>query len=235
MLIHANGETELLSGKGLVLGAEPDAAYETFQTRLYEGSALLLYTDGLIEVSRDYFAGVEQLRKAASAEFASSAHNIAEAIQQRIFRGERADDDAALMFVCITRLGSAIADPRRHEWTLDATDAESAHRAKRAILWYLGNTMKDDAQLTLTELVLGELIGNVARHSPGLADISVEQLDGRMVLRVIDRGKPFVYSPNGAADPLAESGRGLFLVRTIAQDMRIEHNGTGNVITAILN
>jgi serine phosphatase RsbU (regulator of sigma subunit) len=114
MLIHANGETELLSGKGLVLGAEPDAAYETFQTRLYEGSALLLYTDGLIEVSRDYFAGVEQLRKAASAEFASSAHNIAEAIQQRIFRGERADDDAALMFVCITRLGSAIADPRRH-------------------------------------------------------------------------------------------------------------------------
>jgi serine phosphatase RsbU (regulator of sigma subunit)/anti-sigma regulatory factor (Ser/Thr protein kinase) len=235
MLISADGEIEFLGGNGLVLGAETDAAYETFQTRLHEGSALLLYTDGLIELTRDYFAGVEELRKAASKEFASSAQNIAEAIQQRVFRGRRADDDAALLFVGVTRLGSSLPDPRRHDWTLDARDAESAHRAKRAILWHLGNTIRDEAQLASIELVLGELIGNVARHSPGIADVSIERIAGRTLLRVIDRGEPFTYKANGATDLLAESGRGLFLVRAIAQDLRVQHDGRGNVVTAVLS
>jgi anti-sigma regulatory factor (Ser/Thr protein kinase) len=83
--------------------------------------------------------------------------------------------------------------------------------------------------------VLGELIGNVARHSPGIADVIVERIAGRTVLRVCDRGKAFTYSANGTADPLAESGRGLFLVRAIAQDVNVEHDGRGNVVTAVLS
>lgn len=234
MMIGADGETEMLSGRGLVLGAEPNASYETYEARMYEGWALLLYTDGLIEVTRDYFAGVEELCRAARENFASSAHNIAETIQQHVFRGRGADDDAALLFVGVTRLGATIADPRRHEWTLDASDAESAHRAKRAILWYLGKSIRDEAQLASVELVLGELIGNVARHSPGAADVTVERLDGRMLLRVTDRGKPFFYNANGGVDLLAESGRGLFLVSSMAQTLRVQHNGNGNIVTAIL-
>jgi anti-sigma regulatory factor (Ser/Thr protein kinase) len=236
MLIDSDRRVQLLAGRGLVLGADPNATYETFNAQLHEGWALLLYTDGLIEVAGDYFKGVDDLRSAASEEAASSTQNIAEAIQQRVFHGRRADDDAAVLFIGVTRLGLAAQDRARRSWTLDATDAESAHRAKRAILWHLGDAIRDEAHLASIELVLGELIGNVARHSPGLAEVTLERQDSRTVLRVCDRGKPFEATPtNGSpADLLAESGRGLFIVRSMSQNLRIEHNGTGNVITAVL-
>lgn len=236
MLIDSDRRVQLLAGKGLVLGADPNASYETFSAQLHEGWALLLYTDGLIEVSKDYFKGVEELRSAASEEAASSSQNIAEAIQQRVFHGRRADDDAAVLFIGVTRLGIASQDRARRSWTLDATDAESAHRAKRAILWHLGDAIRDEAHLASIELVLGELIGNVARHSPGLAEVTLERQDARTVLRVCDRGKPFEdkASSGGLDDLLAESGRGLFIVRSMSQDLRVEHNGMGNVITAVL-
>jgi serine phosphatase RsbU (regulator of sigma subunit)/anti-sigma regulatory factor (Ser/Thr protein kinase) len=229
MIIQTEGTAEMLGGRGLVLGVDENATYQTFETRMNEGSALLLYTDGLIEVGKDYFAGVDELRKAACEEFSSSAHNIAEAIQQRVFHGRPTDDDAAVLFLCVTHLGK---QTEGQTWSLDARDAQSAHRAKRAILWHIGNMVHDESQLAAIELVLGELIGNVARHSPGDAKVRLERAHGRTLLRVCDGGKPFSYHPDGAVDPLAESGRGLFLARTIAHDVRVEHDGTGNIVTA---
>lgn len=235
LLIRTGGEMQFLAGKGLVLGADPNASYETFQTQMHEGWALLLYTDGLIEIERDYFQGLNDICEAAAKEYASPAQNIAEAIQQRVFRGRRAGDDAAVLFVGVTHLGAAHADRPQRNWVLDARDADSARSAKRAILWHLGDTIRDETQLASIELALGELIGNVARHSPGIAEVTIEQRDSRVHLRVIDRGEPFAYhhSNGSARDLLAESGRGLFLVHTVAEDLRVEHNGTGNVITAV--
>ncbi|HET6894765.1 MAG TPA: ATP-binding SpoIIE family protein phosphatase [Candidatus Baltobacteraceae bacterium] len=236
MIIRADGETDLLGGRGVMLGADDRTQYQTFRTALHEGWALLLYTDGLVEITRDYFKGVEELREAASEEFASSSQNIAEAIQRRTLRGRACADDAALLFVGVTRLGLSAADRTWRSWTLDACDSESAHRAKRAILWHVGDTIRDGDRIASIELVLGELIGNVARHSPGLAEVTLSQEGSRMLIRVTDRGKPFSYHLNGAhADPFAESGRGLFLVSTLSTDVRIEHTDTGNVVTAVLN
>jgi len=236
MIIRADGETELLTGRGIMLGADDHTEYQTFRAAMHEGWALLLYTDGLLEITRDYFEGVRELRAAAREEYASPAQNIAEAIQRRTFRGRPCQDDAALLFVGVTRLGLPAADRTWRSWTLDARDAEAAHCAKRAILWHLGDTIRDPDRIASIELVLGELIGNVARHSPGLAEVTLAQEDSRMLIRVGDRGKPFTYHRNGVqADPLAESGRGLFLVGVVSSDVRIEHTGTGNVITAVLN
>lgn len=236
LVIRADGEIDALPGSGLVLGADPSSNYETYRANLHEGWALLLYTDGLVEVAHDYIAGMQTVRAAAAAEYASSSHNIAEAIQQRVLGGKRTDDDAAVLFLGVTRLGLLPENRARRSWIFDAQDAESAHRAKRAILWHLGDTIRDASQLASIELVLGELVGNVARHSPGMAEISLEQQGQTTVLRVCDRGKPFAYlGANGAAKDLyAESGRGLFLVGAMASDVRVEHDGTGNVVTAVL-
>ena len=234
MVIQPDGETDLLPGRGIILGADSNTRYETFNAVMQEGWALLLYTDGLVEIARDYLRGVDELREAAGNEFASSAQNIAEAIQNRVLHGRAPEDDAALLFVGVTRLGIAAADRTRSSWTLDARDAESAHRAKRAILWHLGDAIRDPAQLATIELVLGELIGNVARHSPGLAEVTLARENAHTLIRVTDRGKPFAYRPNGAhADLLAESGRGLFLVRAMSNDLRVEHTEQGNVVTAV--
>lgn len=236
IVIQPDGETDLLPGRGIILGADCNTRYETFNAVMQEGWALLLYTDGLVELTRDYLRGVDELREAASDEYASSAQNIAEAIQNRVLHGRSSEDDAALLFVGVTRLGIAAADRTHSSWTLDARDAESAHRAKRAILWHLGDAIRDPVQLSTIELVLGELIGNVARHSPGLAEVTLARENAHTLIRVTDRGKPFAYRPNGAhADLLAESGRGLFLVRAMSSDLRVEHTEQGNVVTAVFS
>lgn len=49
VLVREGRATELPSGQGLLLGADPDADYEEVTTSLQPGDALLLFTDGLIE------------------------------------------------------------------------------------------------------------------------------------------------------------------------------------------
>ena len=232
IVIGADRDVDLLHGRGMLLGADPRAAYESYELRLTEGSALMLYTDGLVEIEHDYLAGVRELCEAAAEEYTRSSENIAEAIQQRVFHGRRASDDAALLFLGVTKLGAPRVSNQR-TWSFDACDPKSAHRARRAMLWFLGNHIRDEADLAGAELVLGELMGNVARHSPGPADVTVDRRDGLLYLRVTDRGAPFTLNGK-VTDLYAESGRGLFLVRSIAKDVRVGHNGTGNEVTAVI-
>lgn len=49
MLLRANGELELLSDGGLLLGVVPTAAYKTGSVQLNTGDVLLAYSDGVIE------------------------------------------------------------------------------------------------------------------------------------------------------------------------------------------
>ena len=56
------GRWRLLSAEGLALGLLPQVTYEAEHGRLDRGDALLLYTDGLVEVSgRDLDVGIDKL------------------------------------------------------------------------------------------------------------------------------------------------------------------------------
>jgi len=48
-LVHASGETEMLSVGGLLLGMFPEAAYESAALELKSGDVLVLYSDGVTE------------------------------------------------------------------------------------------------------------------------------------------------------------------------------------------
>lgn len=234
IVIRGDGEIEFLPGKGLVLGADSRAVYDTFETIVDEGFAILLYTDGVVEIEHDYFKGIEELAAAARSAYSNASTNIAEEIQRAVAAGRHPQDDAALLFIAITSLSARAARTQRRNWSFDARDAASARRTKRAALWYLGETIRDQDELAAAELILGELLGNVARHSPGPAEVSVDLAGDAAILRVRDRGEAF--HPNShAADPLAESGRGLFLVRAMAREVNIENDGRGNSVTATLH
>jgi serine phosphatase RsbU (regulator of sigma subunit) len=72
MLLRADGELELLSDGGLLLGVIPTASYSTGSVKLNSGDVLLAYSDGVIEsrngVEEEFgFARLEsQLRQANS-------------------------------------------------------------------------------------------------------------------------------------------------------------------------
>jgi serine phosphatase RsbU (regulator of sigma subunit) len=48
-LVHASGETEMLSVGGLLLGMFPEATYESAELKLKPGEILVLYSDGVTE------------------------------------------------------------------------------------------------------------------------------------------------------------------------------------------
>jgi serine phosphatase RsbU (regulator of sigma subunit)/anti-sigma regulatory factor (Ser/Thr protein kinase)/CHASE3 domain sensor protein len=235
MMVRTGGEVESLPGRGLMLGIEPRAVFATHELMLDEGSAIVLFTDGLVEMSRDYIAGREELRQAIEAEYRDASQNIAQAIVKRVVGGRSARDDIALLFLCVTALAAAAFPRQRMHWTIDARSERSTRRIKRALLWQLGEMTDDDAQLPAVELIVNELLGNVARHTPGPAEVELEWNGETAIVRVSDRGRPFqLRNGAGRIELLAEDGRGLFLARSVALDLTVEWTGDGNCVSATL-
>lgn len=232
--VHPGGKTDFLSGEGLVLGIDPRTQYDRYEDRIEEGSGLVFYTDGIIEVERDYFQGLSNFVDAVRAEHRRPSENIAEAIQRRVLARKQPIDDCALLFVGVTALGSAAAAPQQRTWNIDAREESATRRLKRALLWHLGEVATPESDLCAVELILGELVGNVARHAPGEAKITLVYEDGYATLHVYDTGKPFQPSFNGTPDLFAESGRGLFLVRAVSRDIKIERTESGNRVSVVL-
>jgi anti-sigma regulatory factor (Ser/Thr protein kinase) len=231
--VRASGTIGMLAGSGLLLGVERSARYEHFDTDLESGAALVLYTDGLIETYRgDFTRGVALLIDAINAEYYNTSENIALAIQNRVFAQIEPHDDSAILFIGVTELGVRGAS-RARTWEIDATAVAEARRVKRAFLWHLGQYANGESDLMSVELILGELLGNVARHTEGHAIVTLELERDRAILHVNDRGAPIpaLHLPE---DQFAESGRGLFLVNSLARNLRIERDSGGNHICAEL-
>jgi anti-sigma regulatory factor (Ser/Thr protein kinase) len=233
IVVQPNSDVELLAGNGLVLGFDRRTSFADFETRLDVGSGLVLYTDGVVEIERDYLKGMRDLEDAALAESFDPSSNIAEGIQQRVMGELKTRDDAAILFIGIMTLSSPTAAVEQC-WTFDAYDEAAARRMKRAVLWQFAGLASSTPEFGAIEAILGELLSNVARHSPGVASVTLEHRGSELVLHVDDHGKPFDL--NGRAEPTlyAESGRGLLIVQAFARDVNVERRENGNRVSAIL-
>jgi anti-sigma regulatory factor (Ser/Thr protein kinase) len=215
-----------------VLGVDSAAEYRTHEFTVEIGSAIIFFTDGVVEVDRDYVSGLRQLRDAVEAEYRNASGNIAEAILGRIFLRRLPRDDVALLFLGITALDASPKDTRV-VWQFDGSDEHSARRVKRAVLWQLGEA-RSGVDLNAAELVVNELMGNVARHAPGPANLVLEWSNSSAVVSVRDRGAQFELPAQNLVEPFSENGRGLYLVKTVAQEVRVEWTGDGNRVSAVL-
>lgn len=82
---------------------------------------------------------------------------------------------------------------------------------------------------------MAELIGNAVRHASGPVWVSVAWTGARPELTVWDLGPGFVLQAELPPDPLAESGRGLFLVSRLAGDLAVAvRRGGGAAVRATL-
>jgi anti-sigma regulatory factor (Ser/Thr protein kinase) len=115
-------------------------------------------------------------------------------------------------------------------------DASRAYDARRDLLDYLAGRADGHSDLDAAAMVFGELVGNVVRHAPGPIAIDLSWDRGVAVLRVRDSGPGFEW--DGAVslpDPMAESGRGLYIVYTVSQTMKVSRPpGGGTEVMAWL-
>lgn len=121
------------------------------------------------------------------------------------------------------------------ELVLVAHDANDAKQARQLLELYLRRLGTAESDYYSASLAFGELIANVIRHAPGSINVRLDWSSEQPVLSVADHGPGFELRPELPQDPLAEGGRGLFIVASLASDLSVERVAdNGMVVRATL-
>ena len=210
---------ELRSG-GLPLGLREDVRGGGEMMVLPDDAFLVFYTDGLIESTHDMAEGERRLRAAVADAAIVCAPSPALAIHDSVLvEGSR--DDVAILTVAVGK------PPQVTRWNFESIDASTAHHVQHEIGGRLRTAGFDENRVALAELVLAELIGNTVRYAPGPVDVVLERDREMPVVHVLDRGPGFEFAAKLPPDIYSESGRGLFLISALAEDLHVVRRPDG--------
>ena len=215
-----------LEGAGLPLGVPVDAGRKTRHLiGIAPGSLLVLYTDGLVESTRDVIEGEARLRAALTHDAVLHSNSPAKLIHDLVITDGALDDVAIL----------TLALGRETHWAFESADALAAQSVRSSFVAALAREAADDSDLAAAELIFGELIGNVVRYAPGAIDIDLEWIGAVPVLHVLDRGGGFDLHSTLPDDVMSERGRGLYIVSVLGTDLRADRlPGRGNHVRVVL-
>ena len=214
LLCGGDGICEELTSSGLPLGLRTDDEPSTKFSPLSEGTVLVLYTDGLIESTHDLSEGERRLREAVSSAKVMDGPHPAQRLHDAVLT-EGSRDDVAILTV---RIGS-LAQPMR--WAIDARDVHETGKARRSMVDALRSRGLHKAALASAELILAELVANIARYAPGDAELALEWNGTVPVLHALDSGPGFEFAAKLPQDLFSESGRGLFLIAKLSHDFYV--------------
>lgn len=115
-------------------------------------------------------------------------------------------------------------------WRIEG-DVERVLRGRRAFRERVGRLPAPPCDVDAAELIFGELVANALRYAKGEVEVWLELVDGERVLVVRDHG-PGMPKPVRVQrrDPLAESGRGLAIVATLAPRFAIDRAWDGGTV-----
>jgi PAS domain-containing protein/anti-sigma regulatory factor (Ser/Thr protein kinase) len=234
-----DGAVSELAAGGLPLGLRGLGRLDNI-TRimpLASGTMLLLYTDGLTESTHDLAGGERRLRAAFASALLDPSPPQAErpewlvetgrgkpwrlalAMRDAMLDGGHATDDVAILVVEFVGSleNTSVAQVRR----FPASDGAAAAEARTAIVALLEAYGTSARGREATELAFAELVGNVARHAGGEAEVVLDMSSEQPVLHVMDRGPGFAYAPKFAVDAWSTDGRGLMIVNRLAADFSV--------------
>ncbi|HVM09364.1 MAG TPA: SpoIIE family protein phosphatase [Acidimicrobiales bacterium] len=240
-LVIRGGVVEELPAPGIPIGWPGAASHDVVSTVLERSDTLVLYTDGLIEARKDIVRGLEELAAAAAATASYPATSLARVlIDRQLADAARHDDSLALV---LRRRTLQAAPPAQHLLLAPFQHRFSPTRAAvplaRHLLrdWLLRVPVEADAVDGLL-LIASELTANAVTHASGgpasvVLDAWVE--NGGIVLEVSDdggKGFPRVDLVD-LPDPDAERGRGIFLVRELADEVVADVRDGRTVVRAV--
>ncbi len=223
ILAHPDGRVELLrDGRSFPLAVQGDAR-RTEATCLLPGrSALLLYTDGLVERRRvSIDEGIARAGAALREGQDASVEDLASAVMGDMAPPDGYEDDVALVLF-------------RHPEPLDLTfpaDRGQLTPVRAALRSWLGRTGVSRRTLQDVLVAAGEACANAIEHghrdAPGQQiRLRAEATVSRLRLTVTDTGRWRAAPP--VADPLR--GHGIALMRALVQQVTIESGRTGTTV-----
>ena len=237
VIVHEN-HAELSKREGLPLGVEPDARYESSIVLLDGVKMLVLYTDGILEYSRDII-GTEQRIVENSLQVARLPNPVSAAteIVRRTMRGARPNDDVAMIVFSFGDGEGAIVSHRLGRtlmsWSFDSHEQPAAYRSRDQMLSFLSELSLPGSDLGDVKYVIGELVANVVEHAPGPVHAEIDWAGDHPLLRMRNAGPGFKPDASLPDDPMSEGGRGLFLVAALADDLRVTSHFEGDTEVSV--
>ena len=219
-IVDEGGELRRLPAAGLPIGLRDDEGVD-FAVRLKAPCTLIAFTDGLMEFGRDLGEGERRIDAAIRALAGAEIDHLAGALMKEVLGEDEPTDDIAILTVQIERFAAQLPGDE-HEWRFMSQDGRTGGMVRRAIGELVARwTGRADAQFG-SELAFGELLANAMRYAPGpVRVLAFHDGDGIAQLTIEDTGTGFTPDQQ-AVDPLAETGRGLALVRAVANTVEIE-------------
>jgi integral membrane sensor domain MASE1/anti-sigma regulatory factor (Ser/Thr protein kinase) len=228
ILASPTGEARFLSYGSAPLGIGYSLHVENQTVALDTGAAIAFYTDGITEFRRD-IAGAERDLLGAVARLVSDDHvpHPAATVLGAVMGNHTLSDDVVLVVLQLSPAGSgagAAGEPMlRKAWSFHSNDPSSAHASRHELIGFMQRFPVSDEDLFRAELILGEVLANTVEHAPGLVNIEIDWSAAQPVVTIVDSG-PGLNALKAALpkDQLAEHGRGLYLISSLAQDVRLE-------------
>jgi anti-sigma regulatory factor (Ser/Thr protein kinase) len=127
--------------------------------------------------------------------------------------------------------GTQMANERK--WYIHRGDLEGVSMARRQFTAHLGALGADGDKRYDAALIFGELVANSVRCARTSTTVEFSK-SGRPTLRVIDDGECFDPARIEAQPLYQQSGRGLYIAKTLACDLTVEASDARCEVTAVL-
>ncbi|MFN2607189.1 MAG: SpoIIE family protein phosphatase [Acidimicrobiales bacterium] len=240
LVVSGEGDVRLVYAAGMAIGWPGQGSNEVVTFLLDRRETIVLYTDGLIEATKDVLAGLDSLTEAAAQTAQYPATHLARALVQRALSGaQRRDDSLALV---LRRRSPAVAATVRRvapfEYRFSPSTATIPLSRHLFADWLEGLAVDDSDRLDLL-LVVSELCSNAVRHASGafgaLALRAWAQGDD-VIVEVEDDGAGFELEgryDDELPDPEAERGRGLYVVEALTDETTVTRRGDRTIVRAV--
>jgi GAF domain-containing protein/anti-sigma regulatory factor (Ser/Thr protein kinase) len=219
LVIAPDGTAEYLPLQGgIALGASPLVRYSCERYPLPTGSAVLLYTDGLVEQrGRPIDDGLEQLRKLAIG--AGDLETLCTTITDGML-SEVQPDDVAIVAARIP----PVPDHLVERWPAEKDALAGVRQVLRR--WLRARGASEDETFDIT-VACQEACANAVEHAygPGPRTFLVEATYDQGLVRVVVRDEGNWRAPRGT-----NRGRGLPLMRALMQHVDVQHTGPGTAV-----
>ncbi|HKU66234.1 MAG TPA: ATP-binding protein [Candidatus Baltobacteraceae bacterium] len=124
-----------------------------------------------------------------------------------------------------------------HPWYFETDCPRDALAGRQLLERYLCDHTREGSDLFPASVVYGELVSNVIKHAPaGGVRVWLEPHRDKFALCINDAGKGFADTEAARMpDDRAESGRGLFIVKQVCEEVSYRRNdGGGFIVRAVL-
>lgn len=230
LVSKTQGVRELIAPGGAI-GWPAAGSIGSVEIELKPGECVVFYTDGIVESTKDIVEGTDMLIKHARDLSHLPAEVLArELVHRALADGDRRDDSLVMV------LGYAPETKAVHAtWRLPPDRLRMRQVRKDLAAWLHGRALAPDV-IQDVELIAAELLSNAADACRSGIGLRAWVDRDSVVVEVEDDGLGHdSFDELGVNVPGldAETGRGLFIVRSLASEFRVMSTIDGTIVRAV--